>query len=144
VHTAQRVALRHFLVQNAAPRRHPLDVAGTERALVAQAVPVLHRARQNIGNRFDAAVRVPGKAGPVIVGPIVPEIVEQQKGIEGRGVAEAKGPPQLHPGALNGRSRLRDPLHRTYGHGTPPEGSSRDGALIRVHAMGKICEAIGE
>jgi hypothetical protein len=38
VHTAQRVALGHLLVQDAAAGGHPLHVAGRHFALVAQAV----------------------------------------------------------------------------------------------------------
>jgi hypothetical protein len=68
VHASARVILRHFLVQNAAPRRQPLELAGTERALAAKAVPILHpwarahhativRARE----RFDQAAMARGR-----------------------------------------------------------------------------------
>src|SRR4030095_16436548 len=48
VHATMRIALRHFLMHDAAPGRHPLHIARTERATVAQAVAVLHGARQYI------------------------------------------------------------------------------------------------
>ncbi len=63
VHPARRVAVRHLLVEDAAAGGHPLHVAGTERALVAQAVGVVDRAGQHVGDGLDAAVRVPGEAG---------------------------------------------------------------------------------
>src|SRR5882757_10128430 len=42
VHAPARVALRHFLVEYPAARGHPLHVASAERALVAEAVAVIH------------------------------------------------------------------------------------------------------
>ena len=81
MHAALRVALRHFLMHDAAAGRHPLHVAGFEIAAVAQAVAVLDVARQHIGNRLDAAMRMPGKASAIVVGPVVAKIVEQQERI---------------------------------------------------------------
>ena len=103
VHAALGVALRHFLMQNAAARRHPLHVAGFEIAAVAEAVAVLDGARQHISDGLDAAMRMPRKAGAIIVRPVVAEIVEQEKRIEFRRVAEAEGAVELDAGALDGR-----------------------------------------
>ena len=64
------------------PGGHPLHVAGAERAAVAQAVAVLDGAGEHVGDGLDAAVRMPRKAGEVVVGPVVAEIVEQQERIE--------------------------------------------------------------
>ena len=63
VHAALRVALRHFLMHDAAARGHPLHVAGAERAAVAEAVAVLDGAGEHVGDGLDAAVRMPGEAG---------------------------------------------------------------------------------
>ena len=63
--------------------------------LVAEAVAVLDGAGQHIGDGLDAAMRMPRKAGAIIVGTIVAEIVEQQERIELAGVAEAEGAVQL-------------------------------------------------
>jgi len=41
---------------------------------------VLDIAGQHIGNRLDAAMRVPRKAGLVIVRPVVAKIIEQENG----------------------------------------------------------------
>ena len=70
-------------------------------AAVAQAVAVLHGAGQHVGDRLDAAVRMPRESREVVLRAFVAEVVEQQEGIEGLGVPEAEGPPQLHPGALD-------------------------------------------
>ena len=42
VHHPLGVSLRHFLVDDAAPRGHPLDIAGGDNALITHAVAVLH------------------------------------------------------------------------------------------------------
>src|SRR4029077_1664027 len=65
VHAALRVTLRHFLVHDAAARRHPLHVAVRQRSAVAEAVAVFDGAGEHVGDGFDAAVRMPGKTGEV-------------------------------------------------------------------------------
>ena len=77
-----RIALRHLLVHDAAARRHPLHVARAEAAAIAEAVAVIDRAGQDVGDRLDAAMRMPREAREVILGPLVAEIVEQQERIE--------------------------------------------------------------
>src|SRR2546426_210836 len=67
VHPAALVALGHLLVQDAGARSHPLHVPGAERAAVTQAVAVLHRAAQDVGDGFDAPMGVPGIALLAIV-----------------------------------------------------------------------------
>ena len=69
-------------MQDPAAGSHPLDIAGSQRPLVAEAVAVFDTAGQDIGNGFDAAVRVPGKACAVIAGIVTAEIVEEQEGIK--------------------------------------------------------------
>jgi hypothetical protein len=116
VHAALRVALRHFLVHDAAAGGHPLHVARAEIAAIAQAVAVLDIAGKHIGNGLDAAMRVPGKAGAIIFRPVVAEIVEQQERIGGLGFAEAEGAAQLYAGALDRGLRRDDLLHGPDGH----------------------------
>ena len=82
MHAARRVALGHFLVNDAAARGHPLHVAGGDGAVVAHAVAMLHGSGEHVGNRLDAAVRMPRKSGEVILGDVIAEIVEEQEGIE--------------------------------------------------------------
>ncbi len=83
-----------------APRRHPLDVAGGDGAVVAHAVAVLHGSGEDVGDGLDPAVRMPGKARQIIRGNVVAEIVEQQERVEIGGVAEAEGAAQMHSCAL--------------------------------------------
>ena len=101
MHAALRVALGHLLVQDAAAGRHPLHVAGGHFALVAQAVAVLDRAGQHVGDGLDPAVRMPGKSRQVIFRIVVAEIIQQQERIEILGLAETEGALQLYAGAFD-------------------------------------------
>ena len=76
MHPALAIAFRHLLVENAASSGHPLHVASSHFPFIAQAVTVLDRPGQNVGDGFDAAVWVPGKSRGVIVRIIVAEIVQ--------------------------------------------------------------------
>ena len=105
VHAARRVALRHLLMDDAAARRHPLDVAGGEPA-VAHAVAVFDAAGEHVGDGLDAAVRMPGKPGQVVVRDIVAEVVEEQERDRSRTFAEAERAAQMDAGALQRRLEL--------------------------------------
>src|SRR5262249_7308130 len=116
VHAPARIALRHFLVQNPAARGHPRHVAGAERALVAEAVAVIDRAGEHVGDGLDAAVGMPGETGAIVLGTVVTEIVEQEERIELAGLAEAEGAVKLDAGAFPSRRRLDDPFDGSNGH----------------------------
>src|ERR1700724_3212407 len=103
-------------MQDAAAGGHPLHVAGPELAFVAEAVAVVDRAGEHIGDGLDAAVRMPREAGAVVLGTIVAEVVEQEERIELAGVAEPEGAVELDAGAFHGRLRLHDPLDGSDGH----------------------------
>src|SRR4029077_9757637 len=90
MHTPGRVALGHLLVDDAAAGGHPLDVAGGDSAAVPHAVAVLDRSGQHVRDRLDAAVRMPWKAGEIVGGHIVAEVVEKEKRIEVGGIAESE------------------------------------------------------
>ena len=111
MHATLRVSLGHFLVHDAAAGRHPLHVAGAHLALVAQAVPVLHRTCQHVGNRLNPAMRMPRESRQVIVGIVIAEIVQQEERIEILGLTQSKRTLQLHPGAFQRRLRLNDLFH---------------------------------
>ena len=102
MHAALGVALRHFLMQDAAAGGHPLHVAGAEIAAIAEAVAVLDGTGQHISNGLDAAMRMPRKPGAVIFRPVVAEIVQQQERIEFARVAEAEGAIELDARAFDG------------------------------------------
>ena len=116
MHAARCIALGHFLVDDAAARRHPLDVAGGDGAVVPHAIAMLHGSSQDVGDGLNAAVRVPGKARQVVFGHVVAEIVEQEEGIEIGRIAESEGAPQVHPGAFQGWLGFDQPLDRSNGH----------------------------
>ena len=120
MHAALRVALRHLLMHDPAARGHPLHVAGGERAAIAEAVAVIDVAGEHVGDRLDAAVRMPRKPGAIVVGTIVAEIVEQQERIEVAGFAEAEGAMQLHARAFHGGLRFDDAFDGTNGHDGHP------------------------
>src|SRR5262245_15433740 len=117
MHSPLAVSLRHFLVENSAPGRHPLHVAGAELAPVSQTVPVIDAPCQHIGDRLDAAVRMPGKSCAIVFRTIVAEVVEQEEWIELAGIPEAEGATQLHACAFNRGFGLDDALHGPNGHG---------------------------
>ena len=116
VHPAGRVALGHLLVDDAAAGRHPLDVAGVDGAAVPHAVAVLDGPREDVRDRLDAAVGVPGEAGQVILGDVVAEVVEQQERVEVRGVPEAERAAKMHARAFEGRLGLDEPFDGSDGH----------------------------
>ena len=117
VHAAGRVALGHFLVDDAAAGGHPLDVAGGDGAVVAHAVAVLDGAGEHVGDGLDAAMRMPGEAGEVVLGDVVAEVVEQEERIEVGGVAEAEGAAEMDAGAFEGGLGFDKPLDGSNGHG---------------------------
>ena len=108
MHATLRVALRHLLVQDAAPGGHPLNVAGAEAAAIAEAVTVLHRASEHVGDRLDAAMRMPREPGEIVLGTIVAEVVEEEERVVVGGVAESKRAAQLDAGAFERRLRRND------------------------------------
>src|SRR5882762_10837484 len=89
--------------------------------LVSEAVTMVHRPREDVGDGFDAAMRVPGKPRQVILGVLIAKVVEQKERIEVFGVAEAECAAQPHTGALDGRLRLQYSLDRSNGHGCSSE-----------------------
>src|SRR5436190_10462181 len=117
MHPPARIAFRHFLVQDAAAGRHPLDVACAEAAAVAQAVAVVDRAGEHIGDSLDAPMRMPGKPGKVVLGVLVAKIIEQQKRIEFRRAAEPERALQLDAGAFERWLRVRDLSDGSNRHG---------------------------
>ena len=116
MHPARLVAFRHLLMNDAAPRRHPLHVAGSDRALIAHAVAVLHGSRQDVSDGLDPAVRVPGKPRQVILRNVIAEIVEKQKRVEIGRIAETERAAQVHARAFQRRLGFDQPLNRSKRH----------------------------
>ena len=66
------------------------------------------RAGENVGDRLNAAVGMPGEPLQIVLGLLVAKIVEQQEWIELLGLAEAEGALQLNAGAFEGRRGVND------------------------------------
>jgi hypothetical protein len=112
MHLAELISFRHFLVNNAPARRHPLDITRPDSAAVTQTIPVLNGAGQDVGDGLDAPVRVPGKAGEVILRHIVSEIIQEQERIEIGRVAEPESPAQTYPGTFQRGLRFNQSSNR--------------------------------
>src|SRR5579871_390171 len=126
MHAPGMIAARHLLVNDPAARGHPLHVARGNRPVIAHAVAVFDRAGQDIGNRFDPAVWVPGKSGDVVLRNVVAEIVQEEKRVEIRGVAEPEGTAQMHARSVASRFGADQPPYRTNRHGK----NSLSGSLL--------------
>src|SRR5207249_4150529 len=100
VHAGLGIALGHLLMNNPAPGGHPLHVAGADRAAVAHAVAMFDFAGEDIGDRLDAAMRMPRKARQIVFGFLISEIVEEQEWIGLSGIAKAKRAAEMHASAF--------------------------------------------
>jgi hypothetical protein len=69
-------------MQDAAAGGHPLHAARAEVAAVSVVVAMAHAAGEHVGHRFEATVRMLGKAFDVIVGLVGAELVEQQERVQ--------------------------------------------------------------
>src|SRR5262249_9714206 len=116
MHLAVLVALRHLLVNDSASGGHPLDVAGADDAAVPHAVAVLHRSRQDIGDRLYSAMRMPRKACFIILRNVIPEIIEEKKWVEVGCVIETERAAQPHARAFERRLGLTHSLNRSNRH----------------------------
>ena len=120
MHLALGVALRHFLMQDARPCGHPLHIAAFQRAAIAKTVAVINRAREDIGDGFNAAMRMPRKTRHVITRGLPAEIVEQQEGVELGWIAKAEGAVQMHACAFDMRLGGGLAEDGAEGHGKAP------------------------
>jgi len=138
MHAARLIALGHLLVDDAAARRHPLDVAGRDGAMVSHAVAVLDGAGQHVGDGFNAAMRVPREACQVILRNVVAEIVEQQERVEVRCVAEAERAAQMDAGAFEGGLGFNEPFDGSKRHiPSLPCGMGRWGGMHAGPALSR-------
>ena len=68
---------------------------------------------EDIGDRLNPAVGMPGKSRQIVCWIVIAKIVQQKKGIEFFGFTETEGALQLHARALDGRRRLNDLFNRS-------------------------------
>jgi hypothetical protein len=103
VHGATGIPLGHFLMDDAPAGGHPLDIPRSDDSGVAQAVSMFHVALENVGNRLDASVGMPGKTFAVMVGRIGSKIIQHQKRVEFGGLARAEDSIQMDSSPLHRR-----------------------------------------
>ena len=95
-------AAGHFLVEDAATGAHPLHVAGTDSACVAEAIAVRGGAFEHVGDGFDAAMRMVGEAAQGTFERVVEgEVIEEQEGIGLVADARGYGAKQTHARAFD-------------------------------------------
>src|SRR6185295_4214868 len=116
MHASGVIAFRHLLVEDAAARRHPLDIAGGNDATVAHTVAMLDSAGEDIGDGFDAAMRMPRETVEIVFGNVVAKIVEEEEGVKFVGGAEAEGAAQVDSGAFESGLGLNQLFNGTDGH----------------------------
>src|SRR5262249_27527941 len=95
---------------------HPLDVTRSNRTAVAETVAVFDRSREHIGDRLDAAMRMPRKASQIILRDIVSKVIEEKERVIVGGLPEAERAAKMDPGALQGGLACHQLLHRSNRH----------------------------
>jgi hypothetical protein len=103
-------------MDDAAARRHPLNVAGRDGTAVAHAIAVLNSSRQDIRDGFDPAMRVPREPSQIILGNVVAEIVQEKEWIEVGCIAESESAAKMHASAFERRLGLNESLNGPNGH----------------------------
>src|SRR5262249_21762339 len=98
-----RTNLRHLFVEDSTPRAHPLDVAGTDDAAMAERVAVLDLAAPDHRDRLDPAVRVIRESGLVVGRLLRFEVIEQQERVEVVQPASADAAPKMDASAFDHR-----------------------------------------
>ncbi|MNC92326.1 hypothetical protein D3C83_87270 [compost metagenome] len=63
-------------------------------------------------------MRMPREPGPIVLRPVVAEVVEKEEWIERFGLAEAESAMQPDAGAFQGRPGVDDAFDGTDGHGS--------------------------
>jgi hypothetical protein len=122
-----------------------LHVTGTGGAAIAHAVAVLDRSGENVSDGLNAAMRMPGKAGEVIFGKLIAEIIEQKKRIIVRGVPKSKSSPQVNSCAFHSGLGLDYFFNGTDGHGgaSMENGNANRGKKMFTTEDGKRGRVIG-
>ena len=103
-------------MKNPTSRSHPLHVPRPQLAAVSQAVAVTHLPGEDVGNRLDTPMWMPGKPGEIIVRILVPKIIQQQERVEVLGLSEAKGTAQSHTRSFDRGLGLINSLDGSDGH----------------------------
>src|SRR4030095_2984006 len=102
MHASCAIALRHLLMNDAAPSSHPLHVTGAYSAAIADAVTMLNSACENVSNRLNAPMPVPGETCQVVLGDIIAKIIQEEERVEVFCASETEGTVQVHTGTFRG------------------------------------------
>jgi hypothetical protein len=96
MHPTKLIAFGHFLMNDSSAGGHPLNITWAYGPVISHAIAVLDGSCQHVSDRFNPAMRVPGKTRKVIVRNIVAEIVQKKEWVEIRRVPKAESPTQVH------------------------------------------------
>src|SRR5437764_5388990 len=102
MHPARRITFWHLLMDDAAAGRHPLDFAGRDSSMVAHAIAVLHGPGEHIRDGLNPTVGVPRKSRQIVLGNVIAEVVEKEKGVEVGRVAESDRAAQVYARTFQG------------------------------------------
>src|SRR5258708_2951072 len=111
MHPAREVAFRHLLMDDAAPRRHPLDVTSRDSAVVTHTIAMLDGPGEHIRDGLNSTVGVPRKSRQIVLGNVIAEVVQKEERVEVGCVAECKRGAQVHGRALEGWLGLNQSLN---------------------------------
>src|SRR5262249_20705969 len=76
IHASARVPLWHFLMNDAASGRHPLNITRADNTTITDAVAMFDFAGKHVRDRLDSAMRMPGKARTILLWLITTKIVQ--------------------------------------------------------------------
>jgi hypothetical protein len=110
------VTLRHLLMDDSASRRHPLNVACGDGAMVAHAIAVFDGSCEDVRDGLDAAVWMPREACKIIVRNVIAEVVQEKEWIELGRIAKAERAAQVYASAFKRRFGFNEPFDWSNGH----------------------------
>src|SRR5919109_3978179 len=138
MHPSNMIAFRHLLMNDSAPRRHPLHVPGADDTAVAHAVAMRHGSGQHISDGLDSTVRMPRKPRQIILWNVIAEIIEQKERVEILRVAKTKSAAEVYTRTFESRLRFDKPLNRSDGHN---DLRRRPGLLLNPESSAFHCSA---
>src|SRR4051812_6392515 len=97
-------------------RCHPLHITGGNRAAVPHAIAVINGSGEDVSDCFNPPMGVPWKPSQIIFRYIVPEIVQEEEGVEIGSISETEGAAQMYSRTLECRLRFAELLDGPEGH----------------------------
>jgi hypothetical protein len=84
--------------------------------MIAHAVAMLYRSGEHIGDSLDAPVRMPRKPSQIVLGNIIPKIIEQQERVELIRGSETERSSEVHASPFQGWLGFYDTLNLSDRH----------------------------